>query len=184
MTARVEKLENFINNSAVTVTQTSKQPVSNELQKNISAKPQKRKTTENILVEDNTNKTVADKIETTEPAQKPNVEISDFPNWQEFVSELSNTPLFGLLANSYAQIGGDCIYITLSMPMAAKMLKTDGLSQTLRDALEKKTGVRYRILARNANSNDQQHEDKDSEKLSDILENAKNSGIEVNLINN
>lgn len=118
--------------------------------------------------------------EKTEPALPlDDGEIRPLLQWAEVLSELSktNAPLFAVLENGEAFIGGEFLYIETKSAFASAIMKQESNAARLIRTVEDKTGIKYKL--RMKASAETETPSMQADMLSDILKKAKSSGIEV-----
>ena len=105
--------------------------------------------------------------------------------WAEVLSELmkTNMPLWGVLVNSQAVINGDYVLIKSDNPTLSEFIKKDGNSRSVKEAILRVTGKRYRLglykhtAAQDGTAQKKVHKDP----LQDLISNARTMGINVDV---
>lgn len=103
-------------------------------------------------------------------------EIRPLEEWPDILMELAktDTPLYGVLKDSRAFVGGGFLYIDSLLSITGIMMKQEGNAARLIAAVENRTGMRYKIRVKSAPQSSG-----GENKLSSIMEKARQSGIEV-----
>ena len=102
--------------------------------------------------------------------------------WAEVLSEIlrTNPPLWGILNNSEAYINGDYVLIKSDNPTLSEFIKKDGNSRSVKEAVLRVTGKRYRLgLTRSAAPKAQAAPKRDP--LEDLISRAGSMGINVDI---
>ena len=102
--------------------------------------------------------------------------------WAEVLSEIlrTNPPLWGILNGSEAYINGDYVLIKSDNPTLSDFIKKDGNSRTVKEAIIRVTGKRYRLgLTRSAAPKAAATPKRDP--LEDLISRAGSMGINVDI---
>ena len=109
-------------------------------------------------------------------------ESTDVLPWAEVLSEIlrTNPPLWGILNGSEAYINGDYVLIKSDNPTLSDFIKKDGNSRTVKEAVLRVTGKRYRLgLTRSAAPKAAATPKRDP--LEDLISRAGSMGINVDI---
>ena len=109
-------------------------------------------------------------------------ESTDVLPWAEVLSEIlrTNPPLWGILNGSEAYINGDYVLIKSDNPTLSDFIKKDGNSRTVKEAVLRVTGKRYRLgLTRSAAPKAAAAPKRDP--LEDLISRAGSMGINVDI---
>ena len=105
--------------------------------------------------------------------------------WAEVLSELmkTNMPLWGVLVNSQAVINGDYVLIKSDNPTLSEFIKKDGNSRSVKEAILRVTGKRYRLglYKHTAAQDDGAQKKVYKDPLQDLISNARTMGINVDV---
>lgn len=189
--ARIDKLENFINNK-VSINNLN---VNNEI--SIDKSTQSSITKDNMIgINDNdTNikKTLKAndidislnqieqkpiKSDNTKTKQNKVTTITPLMEWAEILDEIKkkDMPLWGVLHSSKAYVSNQFLYIESPLEFAAGMMRQEGNAIKLVTAVFEKTGVRYKLRIK---SNKQIKNEPKINMLDEVLDKAKSLGVEV-----
>lgn len=116
-------------------------------------------------------------------AEEPTVsEGTEVLPWAEVLSEIlrTNPALWGILNNSEAYINGDYVLIKSDNPTLSEFIKKDGNSRSVKEAVLRVTGKRYRLgLTRSAAPKAAAAPKRDP--LEDLISRAGSMGINVDI---
>lgn len=104
--------------------------------------------------------------------------IVPFEMWADVLNELGKTdpPICGLLSDSRAFVGGGFLYIDSPNQFTASFLKQENNAVKLLNAVEVKTGTRYKLRIKSQ----KKKEEAKADALGDILNKANGLGIKIN----
>ena len=102
-------------------------------------------------------------------------EILPLMEWAEILSDLMSTclPLYGVLQDSRAFVGGGFLYIDSPSSLTGRMIKQEGNAARLLDIVAARTGQRYKIRVKSAPA----AAEPETDRLSDLLSRARDNGI-------
>lgn len=107
-----------------------------------------------------------------------------FPDWAQVLSELTqiNQPLWGILIGSTAFISGEFVLIKSENPTFASFIKVGTNGRDVKEAIFRATGKRFRLGIYNpASASQKKQEEKPKDPLEDLVQKAKNFGINVSV---
>ena len=107
-----------------------------------------------------------------------------FPDWAQVLSELTqiNQPLWGILIGSTAFISGEFVLIKSENPTFASFIKVGTNGRDVKEAIFRATGKRFRLGIYNpASASPKKQEEKPKDPLEDLVQKAKNFGINVSV---
>lgn len=171
--ARLDKLEAMIKNGAIMTSVAPKQ------EQQVISSPVAQ-TEEQLSQERVVSKPVEEQQATKSPQEegKQSTEIAPLMEWAEILDEIKQTdkPLWGVLHGSKAYISGGFLYIESPLEFAAGMMRQEGNAGKLVSAVFNKTGIRYKLRIK---SNTQINEEPKVNMLDEVLNKAKELGVEV-----
>ncbi len=119
-----------------------------------------------------------------EPSQEPTGATDTLP-WAEVLSEIlrTNPALWGILNNSEAYINGDYVLIKSDNPTLSEFIKKDGNSRSVKEAVLRVTGKRYRlgISKHSGASPSQTVKTPRKDPLEDLISRAGSMGINIDV---
>lgn len=192
--ARIDKLENFINNkiSNTNFTVDEETALKKSTQSNIISE-----NTNGIDTDNNSNTNIKKNVKANDsdislnqieqnPVKSDDIQrnenkvntITPLMEWAEILDEIKkkDMPLWGVLHSSKAYVSNEFLYIESPLEFAAGMMRQEGNALKLVTAVFEKTGVRYKLRIK---SNKQIKNEPQINMLDEVLDKAKSLGIEV-----
>lgn len=118
----------------------------------------------------------------TAPAAEPtqtSSQMQPFSVWADVLEELKaqQPPIYAVLQGSMAYVKDDILTIFSESEFANSFMRQESNGEKLKDIVEQKTGMRYRLLVKNTK---QKPKEQTQDVLNSIIDNAKHLGIPVN----